>query len=338
MPVTFLTPLAALAALAALLPLAALLLAERRARRVRAVLRLPPPGRGRAAGTAALVAFAFALLGVAAAQPVVRVERAAPIRLDAEAFVVADISRSMLAASSPSSPTRFERATAAGRSLAAGLQDVPVGVASLTDRLLPHVFPTGNASVVGAVLTRVLAIERPPPSEPTPDRATAFSALAALAEANVYGAGSSKRLAYLLTDGESRPFAVTELARELAAGGVGLVIVRFWREDERVWGSGGEPERYRPDPESGRALVELAAATAAGRVFGEEDLAGAAAAGRAFLGPGPTAPAAVRERDVPLAGYLALAAAAPLGLLALGTGRPRLPRPGRGRREEVPQT
>ena len=78
MHLSFLTPVGALFILAAALPLAALWLNERRARVVRAALRVDaPPLRGRLA-TAVALACVPLLLGLALAQPVLRVRKSRP--------------------------------------------------------------------------------------------------------------------------------------------------------------------------------------------------------------------------------------------------------------------
>ena len=55
-------------------------------------------------------------------------------RTDAQVFVVADVSRSMLASSRAGSSTRLERVQAEADELRARLPGVPVGILSLTDR------------------------------------------------------------------------------------------------------------------------------------------------------------------------------------------------------------
>ena len=51
-----------------------------------------------------------------------------------------------------------------------------MGVASLTDRVLPHLFPTLGANAFAAVVDSGIGIERPPPDRRA-RRATAFLAL-----------------------------------------------------------------------------------------------------------------------------------------------------------------
>ncbi len=103
------------------------------------------------------------LLGLAAAQPVFEWTSDRTVRTDAEAFVVLDVSRSMLAQRSLDEPMRIERAKKAATELRAALPDVPVGVASLTDRVLPHLFPSADQEVFEATLERSVGIEQPPP-------------------------------------------------------------------------------------------------------------------------------------------------------------------------------
>jgi hypothetical protein len=316
--VELLTPIGALVALAAVVPLAVMAVRRRRDERVRRALALAAPGGGRVAVGA--VAALFALLGLAAAQPVVFVERTIETRRDAEAYVVLDASRSMLAAASPSAPTRFERAVTLALALRPALSDVPVGIASLTDRPLPHLFPSPDAAAFASVLERAVGVERPPPKEPGNARATSFASLVALAKANFFSAGSTRRLVLLLTDGETRPFDADELQRELDREGIRLVVVRLWDEGERVFAAGGEPEPYRPDPSDG-ALAALAAIGA--RIVAEGDSGAIAAAAREVLGRGPAVTAARERRPVALAPYLALGACLPLAGLLLRRGGDR---------------
>src|SRR5215218_2171558 len=110
MDVRFLTPFGAVFALFALLPLAILILRERRARRVRAALSLRQHPRRTLIPLALALAAIPAILALAAMQPVVETTRTVRERTDAQAFVVFDVSRSMLAAADAGSPTRLERA------------------------------------------------------------------------------------------------------------------------------------------------------------------------------------------------------------------------------------
>ena len=93
----FLTPLAGLVAILVLVPLAAYGLLERRARRVSRNLRLTPPALRTRLGVPVAITAVAALLGVAAAQPVVSGTRTRVGRDDAEVYFLFDTSRSMLA-------------------------------------------------------------------------------------------------------------------------------------------------------------------------------------------------------------------------------------------------
>lgn len=319
MGVELLTPLGALVGLAALVPLAAAALRERRFARVRAELGLEPPPRPHLARATAVLAL-FALLAAAAAQPVLVQRDDVVARTDAELFVLVDVSRSMLASASPGSSTRFERAVRLALRVRTELADVPAGVASITDRPLPHLFPTSDADVFAAVVGRSLGVDRPPPSE-RQRLATDLGLLVALARDNYFSPRSARRLTVLLTDGESRPFAAAAVARRLARAGIGLVVVRVGAAGERVFGPGGRLEpAYTPDRSADADVERLATLTVGGRVFGEGDLGGIAAAARAHLGSGPAVWAGESERADPLAGYLALAAGIPLAFLLVSLG------------------
>lgn len=335
--VGFLSPLGALVAVGVVLPIAAIRLRDRRAAPVRRALGLEPPGRTahRRATTALVVA--FALLGLAAAQPVLSVVGGIRARTDAEAYIVFDTSRSMSAAAGIGSPTRFERAVAAGLRIRSSMSDVPVGVVTMTDRALPHLFPTADASAFAAVATRAIGIERPPPRE-RQARATTFAVLERLERENFFGGAAARRLVVLLTDGESRDFDPEAVSRSFERSGIGLVIVRFWDSAERVFARDGSRDpRYRPDATGDAQLGRLAAATSGGRVFAEDDLGSAALAARTWLGTGPLVNAGTALRSRPLAPWLVLAAAVPLALLLLGGLRRRVTAPASPGRPAVPR-
>ena len=309
---TLLSPTGLLVAVAALLPLAALALSARKVERVRSALRLQPPA-ARTRRRAAALAAVPVLLGLAAAQPALSTTDEREIRTDAEALVIVDVSRSMLAASASNAPTRLERARSAALQIREALGPVPTGVASLTDRVLPLLFPTADRSAFDQTLRSALAPESPPPREVSVT-ATMLGALGEAARGNLFSPAAPRRLFVVLTDGESRPFADAAVARALDANGISFAAVHVWDEDERVYGRQGAPERaYRPDPESRNVLARLAAATG-GEVFAEDDVAGAARAAARALGDGPTKTQGSEERVTPLAPYVALAALIPLAV------------------------
>ena len=179
--ITFLTPTAALVGLAAAAPLVAITLVARRDRRLRRALGLPGEWRLLRVREGIAVVALFTLLAGAASQPVFSSVRSIDARGDVEAYVLFDVSRSMLAAAGPDEPTRFDRAIQFSLALRPRFADVPVGVASLTDRPLPHVFPTADAGTFASVVTASVGIEKPPPLERGQTRATTFEALEGLA-------------------------------------------------------------------------------------------------------------------------------------------------------------
>lgn len=315
MSLTVLTPLGALLAVGLVLPLVALLRARRKARDVRDALGVGQPRRrALALPVSALVAGAV-LLGLAAAQPVFEWTSDRRVRTDAEAFVVVDVSRSMLAQTSLDAPMRIERAKEAASRLRASLPDVPVGVASLTDRVLPHVFPTSDEEVFQATLERSLGIERPPPRSSLATSATSLNALATLRGLRYFTPRSTSRLAIVLTDGESQPVANARLGGLLRRDpAIEIVFVQFWGEDERVFNRGVPEPQYRPDP-SARSILDRLAASTQGAVYTEAQVGSAAAKARDLLGTGPTVVEGRQAGQLALAPYLAAAALLPVGLL-----------------------
>lgn len=311
MRVEFLSPLGGLLALGALLPLVALLVVETRARRLRAFLGLAnPTRRTRAAGIAATVAVPI-LLGVGAAQPVIRFSDVHRVRTDAEAYYIFDVTNSMEAAGSPGGRTRFERAVAAAEQLHQQLSEVPSGIATLTDRVLPSLLPTGNDEVFTATLEDALRVGRPPPRG-FGEVGTLFAAVDTLASGTFYGSEAKYRIAIVLTDGESRPFDVADLRDTLQRGpSVSFFVLRFWHDDERIWKGNTPNARYRSDPNSEQRVDDLARATG-GRQFGEGSVEGLANAVEDALGSGPEVERGQILRVVALGRWAVLAALFPL--------------------------
>lgn len=327
MALEFLTPQGALLALAVLAPLAAYLAISRRADRLRSALRLPELDlRRRVVPLGALLAVG-GLLGLSAAQPVVRHSTTRQVRTDAEVLITIDITRSMLARESLGAPTRLERAKAAAVRMRASLDAVPVGLASLTNRVLPHVFPSTDKDLFRAALGRAIGIERPPPGssfltsqQGAPSTATDLGALASVASHHYYSPAARRRVLVVLTDGESTPISSATLAGRLREGGVLTVFVQFWGQDERVYTRGKPEPEYVPDPAARPVLDGLAAATR-GSVFDESNVDDATRAMRAAVGSGPTVAQGQHPDRTALAPYLAVAAFLPLTLLLWGRDR-----------------
>jgi hypothetical protein len=314
MDVTFLTPLAGLVALLVVVPLAVMVLTERRIGEVRRALRLPEPRASRPLAAIALVVLA-ALLGLGAAQPAVDTSEDRLARTDAEILVVFDTSRSMLAASSADGDTRFERARAAALELRKELPQVPIGLVSLTDRVLPHLLPTVSRDAFATTVMRTMGVDRPPPLQRSNRVASTFDALRGLPTRNFFGPQATKRIVVLLTDGESRIFSERRLRAAFNTKDTHLVVVRFSDANERVFKANGAPEaQYAVDPASGETVRTLARA-AGGRAFDEDDLSGAIEATRELVGEGKPRPVGEDSSRTSLAPYLFLTAFVPLGFL-----------------------
>jgi len=316
--IVFLTPSAAVVALGLLLPLAAFVIAERRVATVRQLLSLRPPRSGvDIAAIVALVAV-VALLALAAAQPALSNTKTQRVREDAAALFVVDISQSMAASSGPSGRTRLDRAIAAARTLRAGIPEVPGGVATLTDRVLPNLLPVADSAAFDSTLKHSLTIEQPPPKNQSV-RATSFGALGEIPGAGYFDSSAKHRTIVLLTDGESAPFDATSVSRALGGSPrTNLVTVHVWNPKEAIYAPSGRVDpSYRPDPSSKEDLARLAAATH-GEAFTEKELGGAASALKKTFGSGGPTKAEGRTRSTyPLAPYLALLALLPLGFVFL---------------------
>jgi hypothetical protein len=319
--VAFLSPSAGLVALLSLFPLVALALASRRATRVRVALRLPGPRRTGVAPVLLSVAALAALLGLAAAQPVVAKTQEQPVRDDVEAFVVLDSTRSMLARADASSSTRFERAAQAALRFRERFPAIPFGLASLTDRVLPHLLPTSDRVAYSTTLARALGVERPPPSS-TAGRATDFAPIASLATRGFFSDSASRRIAIVLTDGESLPVNVDAVSSVLhEAPPLTLVFVRFWGADEHVYRDGEVEDAYRADAASGPQLARVAAGIG-GRTFDESEVPSALDAVASVVGETRAEPRATAVRTTPLAAWAVGLAFVPLATLLWRRNRP----------------
>lgn len=315
MGVLLLTPLGALLALGAALPLLALRLQRRRGVAVRQAVGLPEPSQlARRLPFAALVG-AAALLGLAAAQPRLEWTTTREVRSDAEAFVVLDTSRSMLARAGPRAPIRFERAQAAALRFRDALPDVPVGIASFTDRVLPHLFPSAGDDVFVATLRRSIGIDRPPPQGSFVTTATRLEALEAVVVRGFFSPTARSRLLVVLTDGESVPVAGAKLGAAFRLPpGLETVFVHVWAKDERIYDAGQVEPQYSPDPRA-RSILDGAAGVVGGHVFAEGNLDDAIGKARQLLGEGKIEPRGERRHRLALAPYLTAAVFLPLTLL-----------------------
>jgi hypothetical protein len=312
MNLAFLTPLAGLVAFAVILPLAAFVRSEQRAAQVRSVLRLAAPGGSHRRTIAAIVALAL-LVGLGAAQPILEQTREHPARTDAQAFVLLDTSRSMLAAPAAGEATRFERAAAAARRFRESLPGLPIGIASLTDRVLPLVFPSANPETFERILRHSIAVDRPASREANNTRASALDATIVVPERNFFR-GNQRRLLVVVTDAETQRLHPRRLATQFSGSGIETILVRIGGPAERIFAPTGDVEPYIPDSNSA-AAAEAYAAAVGGRAFAEDELDDAVNAARDTIGTGRTA-LRIEASDVrPLGPYVFLAALLPLSFL-----------------------
>jgi von Willebrand factor type A domain len=312
--VGFLTPIAALFVVLALVPLAVFVGRRRRAERVRAALRLEPTsGRSWVTLGCALAAVPV-LVGVAAAQPVVTSARTIPERSDAEVFVVVDTSRSMLASAASGEPTRFDHARDEVLELQKELPDIPVGIASFTDRVLPHLFPTVDQRVFRETMNESVGIERPPPSTSFGTNVTTLDALGVVPTLNFFTPGVRKRALVVFTDGDSQPVSSvlsTDFSRKPR---IAVTFVRMGNVRDRIYASGVAEAGYKQDPTSSAALTAAVHATN-GRVIEEGNVSEVAAAVREALGSGPTVNRRIEGSRRALMPFVALLAVFPLGFV-----------------------
>lgn len=311
--VSFLTPLDALFALAAGVPLAAFALVERRSGRIRALLRVRGPRRRAYAPLAGSLVLLPALVAVAAAQPVVVRQHVVRERGDAQAFFVFDTSLSMEASAAPGRPSRLERAKRLARKLEKSLGDVPVGVATMTDRVLPDLMPTTDSVLFDRTLRQSVGIDEPPPTRPYGEhRATDLESLVPLVTSHFFPDGMPRRLAVVFTDGEASPNL--ELFSYQIGHSLHPVFVHVWAANERIYHHGRPDPNYRPDPTSA-GVLERAAQASDGTVIDERKYGSLVSAARRIVGNGPETGQINAYARIALAPWFALAGVFPLGFL-----------------------
>ena len=322
MGLTFAQPLAALAGLAGVVPVAVALLRLRTGRRVRRGLGLPEPRLVALLARPMALACLFGLFGLAAARPSLRLQHERTVRTDVQVVVALDSSRSMLAASALGRPERWQRAEAFARRLQAELPGVPMGLSSLTNRLLPYLFPTSDPRAYDLVLAEAYGIQRPPPALTIDRWVTTFDSLNEGTVRRFFSPNVHKRVLVVLSDAETRPFEARTVLRQLERAGTTPVVVRFWHRGERIFLRGSESYRAtQPD-------VLLTLRRAGWPAFSETQLGAAVRRIRAAVGSGPLVRVGYAEEDIQLAPWLALAAFVSLLLLVGQGGWLRL-RPGR---------
>jgi von Willebrand factor type A domain len=302
--------------LSAALPLAALALTERRSRVLRRFFSLTAPRR-RELGAAAFALTALpALLAVAVAQPVVVHRQSVTQRSDSEAFIVFDTSQSMSARSSLHSPTRLERAEQEAKQILPQFGDIPVGLATMTDRVLPNLMPTTNDALIDRTIDQSIGINEPPPSELYPRTATSLSVLARIPAFRLFSQSASEHsILVVFTDGESAPLEPGvgwDLVQPLTK--IPPLFVHMWAPGERIYLHGRVDPRYQSDPQSGAVLQQFAKATH-GAVFGENDLSALVQKIHSEAGPMRTETTLLAYSRVPLGPWLLVAGVLPLGFL-----------------------
>ena len=325
----FLTPRAALVGLAFIVPLVTLAIRERAYARVRGTLGLGLPGPVRVlARPLALIALA-ALVAATAAQPAVRATDSTPVRSDAELFLTFDVSRSMQATGAPGDVVRLERARALGRRVHEALSDVPTGVATLTNRMMPLLFPTGDERGVTAVIDHSVRLMQPQPAALTAARASSLAALTLAADRSYYNPSARKRVLVVFSDLDSDFFSLEGTLRLLRQQRIEPVLVRVAAPGEQIFDAAGRPNAY----------VSVSTVSVDGlrrahwHAFEETESARLVSEIRSYLGPGPMRGSGLVESQRNLAPWFALAALALTAALVFPALRAGLPAQATGRYE-----
>src|SRR5262249_55601254 len=158
----------------------------------------------------------------------------------------------------PAAKTRISRAREDAIRLRDELIDLPSGVATLNDRVLPDLLPVPDRDSFEQTVRQAVSVDNPPP-ETDAATATTLAALGALGRQSFFEPRQRHRVAIVLTDGESRTFDPSPTA--VALRGVTLVFVRIGSTSEQIFDAAGHADTaYHPDATSGESLAALARA------------------------------------------------------------------------------
>lgn len=302
----------------ALVPLGVIALAFARQRRVARALGLEPPPGLRATKAVARPVLACLLVGVAAARPVWMTTERQAARTSSEVVFVTDVSQSMLAAPRAGAPTRLDRTRFIVRQMRAAVPDVPAGVAGLTDRALPYLFPTLDAGAFDDTVRRSVLPDAPQP-QGIADVTSNFVPVAQLARNGFFSPEARHRTCVLVTDGETRSVLP-------APRGCTLIVVRVGGSGDRIFGRNGRIDaEYRPEGSAASTLGRLARA-ARGVPYTERDIGAATAALQKAAEAGPRTRVGTGTTVHLLAPYFAALALTVVSVLLLR----RYLRPARG--------
>lgn len=287
---------------------------HRRTRRLGRLFSLAAPGKREIVTAAVALALLPALVAVAAAQPVVIHAKAFTERLDAQVFIVFDTSLSMSARGGPDAPTRLTRAKDEARTLIPQLGALPVGVATMTDRILPELMPTTTTALALRTVNQSVRINEPPPGINYHGRASTLEALTPIAGDHLFPPGVKHPILVIFTDGEMRaPPVITgySFAQQIS---VPPLFVHVWEPTDHIYSHGQIDPGYQPDPTSAQTLAHFASLTH-GHVFRDGDVSGLLAAIRAEAGSKPATTQLLGFSRVPLGPWFLLAGVVPLGFL-----------------------
>jgi hypothetical protein len=287
---------------------------ELRTRRLRRLFSLTAPRRRELVTVAVALALVPALVAVAAAQPVVIHSQAVTERVDAQVYLVFDTSLSMSARTGPHGPTRLARSKREAEALIPQLGNIPVGIATLTDRVLPSLLPTTNVPLVMRTVNQAVRIDEPPPSLRYHGRASTLESLVPLGGNRLFPPGVKHPILVVFTDGEEKappPFTGFSYAQQFE---IPPFFVHVWAPLERHYVQGRIDSNYLPDPASSSILAHVAALSH-GLVFREGDVGGLLAAIHAEAGSKPATTTLLGFRRVALGQWFLLAGILPLGFL-----------------------
>jgi hypothetical protein len=193
---------------------------------------------------------------------------------------------------------------ALGRRIHGALRDVPTGVATLTNQMMPLLFPTGDERGVSAVIDHSLKLMQPPPAALTAARASQLGALTLAADRSYFNPGLRKRVLVVLSDLDTDFFSLDGTLKLLRRHRIEPFLIRVAAPGEQIFDNHGRPESY-----TSVSTVSVRSLRSAGwHAYEEGQTRQVIADIRSYLGTGTTRPSGVIETQRSLARLAALGA------------------------------
>jgi hypothetical protein len=220
----------------------------------------------------------------------------------------------MSARAGPTEPTRLRRAVREAETVIPQLGDIPVGIGTMTDRVLPNLMPTTDLGLIDQTIASDVGINRPPPSRLYPGRATTLQSLLPIPKDQLFRDGMRHPILIVFTDGESTGLPAGYGAALASILTIPPLFVHVWAPTEHIYVHRRLFAGYRPYARSTFVLQQFATDTK-GEVFEENQLSSLVGAIRKEAGQSSSETSILGYSRISLGPWFVIAGVVPLGFL-----------------------